>query len=734
MRVVWAMRALIAVGLLVGTTTSAANIGGAPTRLDPALRLAAEQVQTSTSLRAAKRMLNLSKSQTSGQLIADIFIKTTDVAELTKIVEQWDGKVRTVAGNIVSASLPLEFVANLSSLDIVQYIEAAKPVGAKLNQSLAIINADDVQSNSADATTAGLTQPYTGAGVIVGVIDSGIDCEHDDFNDGSGDTRMLAYWDQTSGTAGVDELTGSEGTEYTGSDLGSGGACSAAADGDSSGHGTHVAGIATSSDSTYKGVAPAAKIIAVKHNALDAESGGSFATTVTDAVNYIFRKANSNSMPAVVNLSLGTSLGAHDGTSLFEQSLDALLQESGADKQGRAIVNAAGNENMLETDAEFTTFAGIHATVSQSSSTKAFDFLVRNAAVFTSFGGAQIDIWLTSGSSCTVQIDAYEQNDKSLAAQKIDMDAVSIGNSSSGSSNTDGKLEIALDFTDSTNANNGKQHALGTVTRVSNTSSSIADYSFEVIFTGTCEGDVWLYPDITAAVAFRRVAALPVATNPTYGYAYVSGDSNRTITIPGTANKVITVGAFMGSATWTNINSITFDQTSSTGGSEGGISTFSSLGPTADARVKPDLAAPGEPIVSTSASTSVVSTSSRGDATHHMLAGSSMAAPHVAGAIALMLERNGCLTPTEIKTALTDNVITDADTGSSLPNNTWGYGKLNALASVAAITPVSCAPSNASEAGSGTATGGGGNGGTTTSTSGGCSLIPSSLDMKSTAR
>lgn len=709
------MQVGVVLGMLLGASLQAAEL---PTRLDPALRLAAEQPAVAAALGRPWGV----KAAVDGTPLADIFVKSDDPEMARRLIEDFGGAVRSVMGSILTAELPLSAVEELAMAEGIEYVEAAKPLRPLLNQSMPAVFADQVNTAS-KAATAGLPQAYTGSGVIVGVVDSGIDCSHADYQDSGGSTRILAYWDQTATGTGVAEISSSSGREYTGSNLASGGSCTSSPDGDSNGHGSHVAGIMASNHATYKGAAPAANIVAVKHNATDASSNGTFATVVIDAVNYIFRKAQSQHKAAVVNLSLGTSLGAHDGTSLFEQSLDALLTANGSDKQGRAIVNAAGNENFSSFDSQSSTFGGIHATISHTSETKAYDFLIRDGGtVFTVYGGAQVDVWLNSTSDCTMQLDAYGSSDKTT--QKINMDPVSAG--SSGSAN-DGKFSISLDFTDSANANNSKRHALATITRLSGTSaSSISNYSFDLILSGTCSGDAWLYPDLTSAVSFRKT--LGGTTNSVGNYTYVNGDSDRTMTIPSTANKVIAVGAFKHVATWTDMNGTSRDQTQVTGGSAGGISLFSSLGPTPDGRTKPELSAPGEPIISTMASSSSDSASNMGDSTHHKLEGSSMASPHVAGTVALMLERNGCLTPGDIKSKLISNTSADSFTGTT-PNNTWGYGKLNALAAVRAVTAVSCTPDNPTEDGAGSAaeatssTSSSSSSGGVSTGGGGCSLV-----------
>lgn len=645
---------------------SLAGVAWSASKLDPRLHMLAS---APPELVQASKGIMLDATVAASPRVS-AFVKVRDVDSVSAAIRQSGGVVRTRVGQIVTASLPVASLHELAARGDVVYIEADVPVRAKLDESVPLIDADDVHdADLADA--AGLPQAYTGSGVIVGVVDSGLDCDHTDWDDGNGDSRVLAYWDQTLGSGGVSEVTGSSGTEYTGLTITNGDCVNSP---DLELHGTHVTGIAASSHETFTGLAPAASIIAVKHNATDADSGGTFATRVVEGVSYIFKKAQAQSpkMPAVVNLSIGTSLGAHDGTSLFEQSLDALLIESGStEKQGRAIVNAAGNENFRASSSLADDFGGIHATIDQDSGSTGYAFIIgvdnsfSNAStVFNAVDEVFVDIWLDAGSDCTLQVDATAQDDQEDV--RINMAPVALGGSTTAATNSDGAIDIALAFTDTDNANNGKQHAVATIARTSGSSDSVEDYSFDLIVTGDCSGDAWLYPDIADATAFRKASALSVATHSA-GYTYSDGDSDRTLTIPSTATKVIGVASFEVAT-------------------PGVISDFSSLGPTADGRVKPDISAPGEFITATRANGAKLST-----------AGTSMSSPHVAGTVALMLERNGCLNAAQIKTALTDTAISDGSTGNSLPNNEWGAGKLNTLAAVEAVSASSCIPDNASE-------------------------------------
>ena len=179
--------------------------------------------------------------------------------------------------------------------------------------------------------------PYTGKGVLMAVIDSGIDYSHPDFRNPDGSTRIVELWDQT-----LDQV-------YTGSQINE--ALEAPDEfvryervpsRDLSGHGTHVAGIAAgngrASDGKYKGMAPDCSLLIVK---LGAPGENSFprTTELMRAVNYALLKGEQLQMPVVVNLSFGNNYGGHDGTALLETYLDSVSS------YGRSvIVTGTGNE------------------------------------------------------------------------------------------------------------------------------------------------------------------------------------------------------------------------------------------------------------------------------------------------------------------------------------------------------------------------------------------------------
>ncbi|MGC4001775.1 MAG: S8 family serine peptidase [Pirellulales bacterium] len=242
-----------------------------------------------------------------------VFIHCKSKTDLDAIdgvqVYQATGKVRT-------ASVRLDKLEELAEVSGVTRIAATRKLRPLMDQA-------SLRTNLA-TYRAGNPSGRTGKGVLVGIVDTGIDAAHPAFAG-----RILSVWDQTISGHGWGSTT--YGVVLTGPAM--------VASLDTDGHGTHVAGIAAGASTTYGGVAPEADLIVVKTNFQD--------TGIGDAIRYIFEEADRLNRPAVVNLSLGGHWDPHDGTDDLSANLDALTAA------GRIVVVAAGNENE----------APIHATV-----------------------------------------------------------------------------------------------------------------------------------------------------------------------------------------------------------------------------------------------------------------------------------------------------------------------------------------------------------------------------------
>ena len=216
----------------------------------------------------------------------------------------------------------------------------------------------------------------SGNGVLLACIDSGVDYAHPDFCAPDGTSRIAILWDQTipgkqaasreqetlrNPTLPQNQIMPEEtgdtgygrtpdgfpiGTEYTEEEINRALNSSVLEryglipSRDLTGHGTAVAGIAAgrSADGLYTGAAPEAELIIVKLG-LPREEGFPRTTEIMRGVTYALRKARQLNMPLVINLSFGNSYGSHDGSSLLERFLD------NASEIGRTVICVgSGNE------------------------------------------------------------------------------------------------------------------------------------------------------------------------------------------------------------------------------------------------------------------------------------------------------------------------------------------------------------------------------------------------------
>jgi subtilisin family serine protease len=233
-----------------------------------------------------------------------VFVYCDEQADLSHL-EQYGIHLNQNTGHVRTAYLPVDGLDALSEEPAIQRIKPSRKM-----KLLADIAPDRVKLPEFK-NKSGLT----GKGVVIGIVDSGIDAKHPAFAG-----RILRIWDQTMSGPGVTE--GSYGAEFTGEQL--------TISQDVDGHGTHVAGIAAGEDTNYCGVAPLAELVIVRSDLQDAH--------IADAIRYVFRVAQELGKPAVVNLSLGGHADAHDGSDSLSKIIDA---ETGP---GKIVCCAAGNE------------------------------------------------------------------------------------------------------------------------------------------------------------------------------------------------------------------------------------------------------------------------------------------------------------------------------------------------------------------------------------------------------
>ncbi len=259
--------------------------------------------------------------------------------------------VETLIAGYAILTIPENLVDEVTELSEIEYMEMPKRFF--YNQQVR------VQDNECFATVT-LGQPYlTGRGVLILVADSGIDWKRGDFKDRQGRTRIRYLWDQT--LTPTEELSAPEGfgigVEFDAARIDealqtedSGEQFALVPSIDASGHGTAVAGIAAGANSAtdYLGAAPEAELLIVKLG-IAREQGFPRTTELMRAVTWGVNKARELEMPLVINLSFGNGYGAHDGSSLLERFLDNAAEIGrtvicvGSGNEGAAAGHVAGS-------------------------------------------------------------------------------------------------------------------------------------------------------------------------------------------------------------------------------------------------------------------------------------------------------------------------------------------------------------------------------------------------------
>lgn len=612
-------------------------------KLDPFWKVA-EQIQTQS--------LKSTKSYQPSQIVVEAFIKSTDTTMTAEKVANVGGKVRSIIGSIMTVSIPASKVEAAGEWPEVEYIEAAKPM--KPQNDLAVAD------TGVTAVHAGTSLPhgYDGTGVIVGIIDSGIDLTHPAFKDETGQSRVLYIWDQTDTSGpGPSEISSTYGTEYKHSAIIAG----TTNHKDTFGHGTHVAGTAAGLDTTYTGVASNSFLIIVKNTSALA-AYDPISTYVCDAANYIFQKASYLNLPAVINISAGTNYGPHDGTSLFEQCLDSLVEAA----PGRAIAVSAGNSaNPLG-----ITTVGAHINYSVDPSQKAGSSIYPLTNAYPFF--YLIEIWEEADCNTNLQVGLWDRTLGLINATPW----VAKGNTNSGFW---GPMAYLVDRSDSPSPLNGKNHSL--VGIAPDALFDVSTYFFDVVFDGSCSGlNAWIDPYMQLDFGADSGIILGVDYHP--------GNSISTVMSPATASNVLAVGAYTTRTSWTDINGNSQSDPLGLLTTTGDLGYFSSRGPALNIAQgqKPNIAGPGAFIISAySSTTDSPDPTMLIDSSHVVMEGTSMSSPHVAGVVALMLQAYPGLTYDQITTYLQSTARADSFVGSA-PNGNWGYGKVDASAAVAAVT------------------------------------------------
>jgi subtilisin family serine protease len=426
----------------------------------------------------------------------------------------------------------------------------------------------------------------TGRGVVVGVVDWGFDFRHPDFRKPDGSSRILALWDQRGGKRADSPQPYGYGTVHTREAINRALAAPAPyaqlnyhpADADTGNgcHGTHVAAIAagTGGDGRPAGIAPEADLVFVHHAPWDNLERGKLGDSVTllEAIDFIARTAAGR--PWVINLSMGRHGEQHDGTTLIEQGLDAAVRMAA----GRAICLSAGNYYNKRTHAS----GQLRPTQSRTLA------WIVNEKIPSDYN--QLEIWYSWQDKFEITVRSPDGSIEAHARLGEKVKLIS------------GGREIGNLYHRAQEPNTLDHH----VTLYLYKNAPAGEWSVTLKGLDVIHGDyhAWIEREVSCPRCQSRFKA---------------SDADPTSTTGTICNgrRTIAVGAYDPHDPGHRIGA------------------FSSVGPTRDGRLKPDLCAPGVDVL---AARSAGREHPEDTPLLTRMSGTSMAAPHVAGAVALAFQ------------------------------------------------------------------------------------------------
>jgi minor extracellular serine protease Vpr len=511
--------------------------------------------------------------------------------------------------------------------------------------------ADTLVNKDTQADAAFAKYGASGQGVIVAIMDRGIDYTHPDFRNADGTTRIKMMWDMS-----AQNLCASNNPApivYTEAQINAALATGGTplAERDAVGHGTVTAGIAAGNGSAlgkaslqYAGIAPQADLLIVKVTSEGAPAHGTQAAEVgfqgcfNQALDLVTEEAAALGEPIVGLINSGAQWGPIDGTSAVSGEIDL---DFGSSTPGRIYTEASGDEGAYKNHARAT-----------YTETKATVFPFNLSSVSTEY----FQIWYSGALPANVKITANDDGDSVTAAPN------------SCESSTDSSIEVC---------------------------SYLPGEQFYPWQSSGPDAAVWVYLSGHGGSGSVSVRGTQSGT----GTADVYGDSGGTMSYtrsltPGrlsdyaSTSSALVAGCYNVRTAWTDINDD--HQTLTDQGKANALWTGSSGGPTRDGRSPPnggvDITAPGGNLFAAYGLNSYWETFQfnlikGGEGYYGRQSATSGASPILTGAIALMLQIDPDLTGAQARQIIHNSAITDSDTGAT-PNDLWGLGKLDILAAL----------------------------------------------------
>lgn len=606
-------------------------------------------------------------------------IKIYEGTSFDELEENGVNVIRT-RGDIALVTMPVNDVERISTLGSIKQMQLSRHLEPKMDLVRPAIGADKIHAGT------DLPQAYTGKGVITGVVDAGIDPNHINFRNTDGTSRfkylshIYLSEDQQSyyiGEYNTPELIAQFGTDNTGTF-----------------HGTHTLGImaggymgtstvaqrtsafqatVTETNNPFYGIAYESDIVASCGDLMD--------MFIALGIENILDYAYAAEKPAVINLSLGSNVGSHDGKSVMSQYLDLAGKEA-------IICMSSGNEGDLPIALNQTFTADDNVL-------QTFIHPYYPVNGYTNLRYGQVYVYSNDTTEFTFEAVIYNKTRGTITFR------APITTNTNGNPIYYASTNYAQEG-DITNANFNRafEGYIGIGSMIDEDSGryyAMIDY-FTTDNTLTNANGNYILGFIVTGKEGQRIDCFcdgAYTTMESYGIAgWDKGSTNGTISDMACANNILVVGSYNTRDEWGSLDGGVYSYQGAF--PYGKMSAFTSYGTLIDGRNLPHICAPGATVISSSNMYYIDAYAKEyGDMDNalqakyiednhnnywHQQIGTSMATPVVAGGIALWLEADPTLTIDDVKDIIAKTAIVDADvTGSGDPIQ-WGAGKFDAYA------------------------------------------------------
>lgn len=611
---------------------------------------------------------------------AEFFVLASDVESASALICEAGGSIIDIIDNIIIADIPVMAVEEIAADSSVSFVELSPMLRTDMNYARPAGNVDEAQTGF---EFEGINHSFSGKGVVTGLMDTGLDPNHINFRDASGDSRVKVVYHYSGNNSNpIAYTTPSMISSFT-------------TDSRDDTHGTHVAGIMAGSyngNGTYAHVASATGSRVTRINgpipyygvATDADlaicCGVLSSGNVTSALKNIFDYAKSAGKPAVANLSLGNNGGPHDGSELYSQTLASLA------KRG-IICISAGNEGdvPLYVNYKFS-----------SSDNEMKTFITSNKASGT------VEVWGKDNTPFKVTWALYAKSGGNIT-DIISVDAAGQTATTNNNNNFKTYYSGAISSAASVNNLNNRYNVVSSISATPLRSGM----DLALIVEGSDGQEIYIYGNN------------PESTPPSFTSnrlsGWTDGSCDGSINAMACAKGLISIGSFNSRTTWGTLGSTSSFYYPNQQSGVGEISDFSSWGETFQGQWLPYVCAPGSSIVSSLSRYYVQSHNSQSSAAAEVtsdnitywwgaMQGTSMSCPYAAGVVALWLEADPTLTYEEVIDIIKATSVSQSGGLGGLPglgggsdddsSKRWGAGKIDAVAGLKEVLKRSDAVEN----------------------------------------